>query len=152
MIESFVMPKTSGEILDIGCGYGPVGIALAKELSTKKIDMVDINERAVELAHKNKEINQVHNVHIFVSDLFEMLNGKKYAVILSNPPIRAGKKVVHSIFEKSREHLLPNGELWVVIQKKQGAPSAIEKLQSIYDVVEIVAKKKGYFIIKASLH
>ena len=68
---------------------------------------------------------------------------------LTNPPIRAGKKVVHDIFEQSYKHLLPNGELWVVIQKKQGAPSAIEKLTEIFEDVETVEKKKGYFIIKA---
>lgn len=151
LIESFEIPQISGDLLDIGCGYGPVGLALAKDFPDRKIDMVDINERAIELAKINKELNRVENVQIFVSNLFEMIHDKKYAAILSNPPIRAGKKVVHTIFEESKKYLKNGGELWVVIQKKQGAPSAFEKLQSLFDEVDIVTKKKGYFIIKAIL-
>jgi 16S rRNA (guanine1207-N2)-methyltransferase len=82
------------------------------------------------------------------SDLFENIRDKHFAAILSNPPIRAGKKVVHEILERANEHLVPGGELWVVIQKKQGAPSALAKMEEIYLTVEVVKKEKGYYIIK----
>lgn len=150
LIESFIMPEVAGDILDLGCGYGPVGLSLAKDFPDRHIEMIDINERAIELAKKNSELNRIQNVSIFSSNLFDMLQNKKFAVILTNPPIRAGKKTVHAIFEQSLEHLHAKGELWVVIQKKQGAPSAIEKLQSLFNKVEIMNKKKGYFIIKAT--
>ncbi|MBD1382772.1 class I SAM-dependent methyltransferase [Metabacillus arenae] len=149
LIETFQMPEIEGPILDIGCGYGPIGLSLAKEYPAIKVDMVDINERAVELSKENAKVNRIENVQVFQSYLFEEISKKKYAAILTNPPIRAGKKVVHEIFEKSYTHLYSGGELWVVIQKKQGAPSAIEKLNELYSEADVIEKKKGYYIICA---
>lgn len=149
LIESFKQPEIEGDFLDVGCGYGPIGLSIAKDFPERKVEMIDINERAIELANKNKAINQVDNVVIYQSDLFEHVGNKMFAAILTNPPIRAGKSVVYAIFEQSFAHLLPDGELWIVIQKKQGAPSALEKLQSLFSEVEVVEKKKGYYIIKA---
>ena len=83
------------------------------------------------------------------SDCLSSVMEQKFAVIMTNPPIRAGKKVIYTIYEQSYECLLPNGELWVVIQKKQGASSTLDKLSSMFGEVEVVVKKKGYFIIKA---
>jgi 16S rRNA (guanine1207-N2)-methyltransferase len=149
LIETFVLPEAEGKILDVGCGYGPVGLSIAKRYG-RNVDMIDINERAIELAIDNAELNSVKNVTIFQSDLFQKIEeNQKYIVILTNPPIRAGKKVVHSIFEESYKHLEEGGELWIVIQKKQGAPSAIDKLNDMFAEVEVVEKKKGYYIIKA---
>ncbi|MDQ0856754.1 class I SAM-dependent methyltransferase [Bacillus sp. V2I10] len=150
LIETFTIPDQKGDLLDVGCGYGPIGISLAKEFKDLTVDMIDVNERAVELAKVNAEANGVKNVRIIASNLFENVDpSKKYAAVLTNPPIRAGKKVVHEIFEKSFESLLPGGELWVVIQKKQGAPSAIAKLDEMFKEVVTVKKDKGYFIIRA---
>lgn len=149
LIETFEEPAIEGNFLDVGCGYGPIGLAVAKSFPDRKIEMIDINERAIELASRNRQLNQIDNATVYQSDLFEQVENKEFAAILTNPPIRAGKKVVYSIFEQSILHLLPNGELWVVIQKKQGAPSALEKLQSLFAEVEVVTKKKGYYIIKA---
>jgi 16S rRNA (guanine1207-N2)-methyltransferase len=149
LIESFEQPEIEGDFLDVGCGYGPIGLSIAKDFPERQVEMIDINERAIELANKNKAINQVDNVVIYQSDLFEHVGDKRFAAILTNPPIRAGKGVVYSIFEESFSHLVSDGELWVVIQKKQGAPSALEKLQSIFSEVEVIEKKKGYYIIKA---
>ncbi|MEH6857062.1 methyltransferase, partial [Priestia megaterium] len=83
------------------------------------------------------------------SSCYENVKETNFAAILSNPPIRAGKKVVHEILEKSLDHLADQGELWIVIQKKQGAPSALAKLESLFNEVEVVEKKKGYYIICA---
>ncbi|MGM0877624.1 MAG: class I SAM-dependent methyltransferase [Bacillota bacterium] len=149
LIESFTLPDIQGDILDVGCGYGPVGLSIAKHYY-RHVDMIDINERAIELAKDNAAINSIENVSIFQSDLFNKVEAdREYVSILTNPPIRAGKKVVHSIFEESYKHLVKGGELWIVIQKKQGAPSAIDKLNELFAEVEIVEKKKGYYIIKA---
>jgi 16S rRNA (guanine1207-N2)-methyltransferase len=126
-----------------------MGLSIAKHYD-RHVDMIDINERAVELAKDNANLNSVKNVTIFQSDLFhEIEAGREYVAILSNPPIRAGKKVVHSIFEESYSRLVMGGELWIVIQKKQGAPSAIDKLNELFAEVEVVKKQKGYYIIKA---
>ncbi|MBE0313591.1 class I SAM-dependent methyltransferase [Xanthomonas citri pv. punicae] len=149
LIEAFTYPEVDGDILDVGCGYGPIGLSIAKEAMDRKVHMVDVNERALALAKENAALNQIGNVVIYESDRLLQVKGNKFASILTNPPIRAGKKVVHDIFEQSYEHLVNNGELWVVIQKKQGAPSALEKLEQLFQEVDVVDKQKGYFIIKA---
>lgn len=149
LIESFTNPEVEGPILDVGCGYGPIGLSIAKSHPERFVHMIDVNERAIELARDNAALNRIENVSIYESD--RLLNVKEniFAAILTNPPIRAGKKTVHDIFEQSFEHLVMQGELWVVIQKKQGAPSAFEKLKNIFSHVETIDKSKGYFIIKA---
>ncbi|MGN7403012.1 class I SAM-dependent methyltransferase [Cytobacillus praedii] len=149
LIETFTEPAIKGNILDVGCGYGPIGLSVAKQMKDRHVHMIDVNERALSLAGENAKLNEIENVCIYESDRLVNVKGNRFAAILTNPPIRAGKKVVHDIFEQSFDCLLPGGELWVVIQKKQGAPSAIEKMSEMYGEVKTVAKKKGYFIIKA---
>ncbi|WP_332696554.1 class I SAM-dependent methyltransferase [Halalkalibacter lacteus] len=149
LVESFVFPSIEGNILDVGCGYGPIGLTLAKVDHSRQMHMVDVNERALLLAGRNAERNSISNITIYKSDCLESVTKTDFSAIVTNPPIRAGKKVVHAIFEQSFHHLKKDGELWVVIQKKQGAPSAIEKLQSLFQEVEVVVKKKGYYIIRS---
>ncbi|XBP67163.1 class I SAM-dependent methyltransferase [Bacillus velezensis] len=150
LIEAFEEPEIDGDFLDAGRGYGPIGLSLAGAFTDRTVHMIDVNERAVELSNENAEKNGIKNVRIYQSDLFSNIDSAQtFASIITNPPIRAGKKVVHAIFEKSAEHLRASGELWIVIQKKQGGPSAIEKLKELFDEVSVVQKKKGYYIIKA---
>ncbi|EKN69180.1 hypothetical protein BABA_11416 [Neobacillus bataviensis LMG 21833] len=149
LIESFVMPEAEGFVLDVGCGYGPIGLSIAKDNPGRTVHMVDVNERAIQLASENASLNRIENVEIYESDRLLSVKGNNFAAILTNPPIRAGKKTVHDIFEQSYEHLVSTGALWVVIQKKQGAPSTLEKLQSLFSEVETINKSKGYFIIRA---
>ena len=134
------------DILDVGCGYGPIGIIVSK-LYNKRVEMIDVNERAIGLANKNIEKNHVNAIAYF-SDVFENVGPKKFSSILTNPPIRAGKDVVFKIYEGAYEHLEKDGELWVVIQKKQGAPSSKDHLTEIFGNCEIVKREKGYFILK----
>jgi len=137
-------------VLDVGCGYGPIGLAAAALAARGSVMMVDINERAVELAKENAKRNGIVNVDIIQSDLFEKVGQKTFTKILSNPPIRAGKQVVHHIFEMAFHHLTEGGELWIVIQKKQGAPSALAKLESLFAKVVEADKDKGYRIYCAT--
>ncbi|GGM35019.1 methyltransferase [Paraliobacillus quinghaiensis] len=149
LIDAFDLPGISGDIVDLGCGYGPVGISLAKAFPERQIVLSDINERAITLAKENAAKNNISNVSFYLSDRFESLPDHKYAAVLTNPPIRAGKQVVHQIFEDSFHALALGGELWVVIQKKQGAPSAFKKMDQLFSVVETVRKNKGYMVIRA---
>lgn len=149
LMETFEPPSISGDFLDLGCGYGPIGLTIAKEFTDRHIYMVDVNERAIQFAKENAKQNNISNVTIQQSDGFETISQKRFASIITNPPIRAGKKVIFSFFEKSFEQLDDGGELWVVIQKKQGAPSTIKYLETMFQQVDVVAKKKGYFIIRA---
>lgn len=149
LIEAFRLEEESGLVLDVGCGYGPIGLSLAKSYPTSTVHMVDVNSRALDLARENAKLNGVGNASIYESDRLTAVNEHSFSAIVTNPPIRAGKKIVMDIFEQSYDHLKVNGELWVVIQKKQGAPSALSKLEELFAEVDVVDKKKGYFIIKA---
>jgi len=148
LIESLELPET-GEFLDVGCGYGPIGLFAARLRPRLNVTMIDINERAVELANLNAARNGLRNAHVLQSDLFERIKGRTFSVIASNPPIRAGKRVVYRLFEEARELLPDGGGLWIVIRKQQGAPSALEKLRSLYRDVSEMAKSKGYRVYRA---
>ncbi|SFJ88935.1 16S rRNA (guanine1207-N2)-methyltransferase [Paenibacillus sp. UNC496MF] len=136
-------------ILDVGCGYGPMGITAAKLAPAGQVTMIDINERAVALANENIRLNGISNAAAMQSDLFERVLDRTFDAIITNPPIRAGKEVVHRIFEEGAALLNPGGSMWVVIQKKQGAPSAEAKLEAVFGNVEEVTKEKGYRIYRA---
>ena len=116
-------------VLDVGCGYGPLGLSLVKAQGVHAT-MVDVNTRALDLAQKNE-----------VEGCFDH--------IISNPPIRAGKKVVHEVLSGSFDHLNPGGDLTIVIQKKQGAPSAKAKMEEVFGNCEILKKDKGYYILRS---
>ena len=133
-------------VLDVGCGYGPLGITLVKAYGVQAT-MVDINNRALDLARKNAERNQV-SATIFQSNIYEQVEGK-FDHVISNPPIRAGKQVVHEIIEKSMDFLEDDGDLTIVIQKKQGAPSAKSKMEDVFGNCEIIKKDKGYYILRS---
>lgn len=149
LIESFIEPKVEGPFLDLGCGYGPIGITLSKSFPNRTILMADINERAVSLAKQNALENNVANVEVFQSDGFSKIEENSFAAIITNPPIRTGKRVIYPMLEESYDRLVHEGELWVVIQKKQGAPSLFAFLQTFFEEVEIYNRKKGYHIIRA---
>lgn len=133
-------------VLDVGCGYGPIGLSLAK-VQGVTVTMVDVNERALDLAKKNANRNGVE-AQIFSSDVYEAVVGV-FDHVISNPPIRAGKKVVHQVITGSFDHLKPGGDLTIVIQKKQGAPSAKTKMEETFGNCEIVKKDKGYYILRS---
>ena len=148
LIESMEIPMDT-DVLDVGCGYGPIGLVAAGLAGNGTVTMIDINERAVATARENAERLGVKNVRILQSDQFEALGDEQFDVILTNPPIRAGKSVVHGIFEGAYYRLRDGGSLWVVIQKKQGAPSAFSKLEELFGNVREVTKEKGYRIFQA---
>lgn len=152
LIDAFCAPDIEGDILDVGCGYGPVGISIASLLKDRTIQMVDVNERALALSRTNSQKNNIENVVIYASDALDGVETKEFASILTNPPIRAGKETVFKIYDQASEHLAIGGELWVVIQKKQGAPSTIARLEELFGNAEIVEKSKGYYIIKSKKH
>lgn len=149
LINEFKEPLILGNFLDLGCGYGPIGIAVAESYPERKVFMVDVNERALQLAAKNAQQNNIYNVELLQSDRMTSLRNYKFASILTNPPIRAGKDVVYAMFEESAQALHDGGELWVVIQKKQGASSAQKKLATLFQNVEIIKRSKGYQILRA---
>lgn len=138
-----------GDLLDVGCGYGPMGLAFAYAEPARQVEMVDVNERALELVRQNALKNNLSNVQIHESSIYENVKEANFAGVFSNPPIRAGKSVVHEILTGAFEHLKESGVLTIVIQKKQGAPSAKKKMEETFGNAEVIAKDKGYWIIQS---
>jgi len=142
------LKNIKGQVLDFGCGYGPIGIYISKIFDCN-VDMVDINLRALNLSKKNAKENKV-NVNIFESNIYSNIT-KKYDYIITNPPIRVGKKILYKILFKAENYLKENGELWLVVHKDQGAKSLLKDLGKTYDA-DIINKNKGFFIIRAKKH
>lgn len=145
LLENIDLTKISGKVLDFGCGYGPIGICIAQNTNAE-VHMIDINRRSLELARKNVDLNHV-NVTIFESDIYNNVK-EKYDFIISNPPIRVGKTILYKILFEAKEHLNESGELLIVINKEQGAKSVMKDLSTSYKV-ELIAKNKGFYIIRA---
>lgn len=148
LLEAIELDETKKTLLDVGCGYGTFGICLKKIHPWLQVDMVDVNERALDLCRINAKANDIQDAKIYKSYIYENVTDL-FDLVVSNPPIRAGKEVVHEILEKAYNHLNINGELWIVIQKKQGAPSAKNKMNEVFGNCEVIKKDKGYYILKS---
>lgn len=134
-------------LIDVGCGVGCIGICLKKAYPNLDVLMLDVNERCIELTKKNIENNKIEAT-VLKSSLYENVNGS-YEIIISNPPIRAGKKIVFGVVEDGFDLLKNGGEVYIVIQKKQGADSMKKKMEEVYGNVEVISKEKGYFVFKS---
>lgn len=139
------LPNVSGRVLDLGCGWGPVGITLGKLYPDLSIIMSDVNQRAVDLAKTNIIKNGIRNAEAVVSDGFEKIEGT-FDCIITNPPIRAGKQTIYRMFDDAIERLNPGGSLYIVIRRQQGAESALKHLGERARVIE---KEKGFWVIEA---
>lgn len=148
LLESIPLEAVGGKILDMGCGYGVFGIVLGK-VTKAHVDMVDVNLRALHLTERNAKENGVDNINVFESNTYQNISSK-YSSIVTNPPIRAGKKVVYDIVMNAKDYLEENGKLFLVIRKEQGAKSLIVDLKTVY-TVKVLEKKKGFFILECSI-
>jgi 16S rRNA (guanine1207-N2)-methyltransferase len=147
LMETFIKENKCGKVLDVGGGLGIISIVLAKVLGCS-CDMVEINDRAIDLACKNVKINGVMDkVNVIKSNAYENVSDQ-YDYVITNPPIRAGKKVVYEFLFKAFDHIDDNGELWFVMRKNHGALSAIKDLENSGYKCVIKEKDKGFFIIK----
>jgi 16S rRNA (guanine1207-N2)-methyltransferase len=142
--EMWIPPQ--GKVLDIGCGYGPLGILAAKLEPAAEVLMVDINERAVKLAQDNIVRNQAPNAKAVAGDAREVVTGE-FDTILCNPPIRAGKLAVMGLIEFAAGHLRPGGMLWLVIRTHNGAKTYQRDIAPWFAQVECAAIQSGYRVI-----
>ena len=149
LLESLPLNDIKGKVLDVGCGYGVIDIILSK-ITDASYEGVDVNKRALHLAEMNVKLNNISNVKFYESNCYENVNDK-YNVIITNPPIRAGKKIVYNIVMNAKNHLTDDGVLYIVIRKEQGAKSMLRDLEEYY-ITEVINKNKGFFIIKCILH
>ena len=146
LLES--LPVLSGRVLDLGCGWGAVGVALGARYPQLELVLTDINRRAAELARRNLAANGVRG-EVIQGDGFEAVTGD-FDAILTNPPIRAGKAVIYGLFAQARERLREGGALYIVIRKQQGAPSALKYLKTLYTDVRVIGRGSGYHVIRAA--
>lgn len=146
LLETINIEEITGNVLDFGCGYGPIGIYVAS-MTNANVHMIDINRRSLELARRNVNLNHV-NVQIYESNLYENVT-EKFDYIISNPPIRVGKTILYEILFKAKEHLKKNGKLIIVVNKDQGAKSIMKDLEKEYKVC-LLNKNKGFYIIEAT--
>lgn len=134
-------------ILDLGCGYGIVGVSVASVNNKYNVLSVDVNERAVEITNQNYKNNSIRNGKAIVNNAYRTLK-EKFDMIITNPPIRAGKEVVYEMVLGGINHLNDEGEIWVVIRKDKGGLSLFKQMEEVYKNVQIINKKSGYLIIK----
>ena len=150
LIET-LLPLTLGEnLLDIGCGIGVIGLTLAYFHPHLNVCETDVNTRALSLCDANaKSLKLSQRVTILQSDVYTKVEGK-FDSIVSNPPIRAGKKVTYEIYRGALSHLIDGGSLYIVIRKQQGAISVKDYLEELFGNVTVLAREKGYYILKAT--
>lgn len=147
LLENYLKFGKRGDVLDVGAGIGVLGIAVST-INQSDVTMLEINKRAVNLCEENIVLNKAVKCKVFESNVYEKASGR-YDVVISNPPIRAGKAVVFEILEKANEFLNDEGQLWVVIRKSQGADSAKKKMNEVYGNCEIVRRDKGFYVLKS---
>ena len=145
LILSLLEENLKGRMLDIGCGYGAIGLVLASFFNLE-VDLVDVNRRAIHLAKMNIDLNNISLSKVFYSDCYSNIIDK-YDIIITNPPIRAGKDIVYKILLEARFHLNNGGVLYLVINKNQGAKTVLKDLNKYYQV-EVLKRNKGFFVIK----
>ena len=144
LLNSVDIDKLSGNVLDLGCGFGVVGIILGTFNKGINIDMVDINERAIDLAKNNLVLNNI-KANVFVSDIYSNIDNK-YDFIITNPPIRAGKNVIRGFLLGSYDYLKDDGILYFVMRKDHGVKSMIKELSVKFNT-SIVNKDKGFYVV-----
>lgn len=149
LLETIAKTDLGNSILDMGCGVGPIGLLLAHFDKNRHVTLVDVNRRALSCAKENaKRLNVEDQVEIKESDVYSNVTSS-FSSIVTNPPIRAGKKVTYAMYAGAISHLNEGGQLILVIRKQQGAASCLEFLQTIYKSVEVKKSKKGYRILIA---
>jgi len=145
LIENAKIPNKDSTILDLGCGYGIVGMAMKRRYPDTDVTMIDVNDRAVKLAKQNCDENNVRCT-IIKSDIFSHpdINKKKFDVILTNPPFSAGKKTCIDIIKQSHDHLNKDGLLQLVAPHNKGGESLKKIMLSVFNNVGELEKKRGY--------
>lgn len=146
LIENMMLPK-KGLVLDVGCGYGAVGLAAAAFKPKLHVFMVDVNIRAVRLARRNAEINSIENVTIKRGHLYESVNELAFNCILSNPPVTAGMKTVKALITEAPSHMMDESTFQMVVKSKVGGKRLCTILEDAFGNVEILARGSGYRVL-----
>lgn len=146
LIESMILPK-NGYVLDIGCGYGAVGIAASTFNPNVHVIMTDVNMRAVRLARKNLELNKIKNAEVMYGFLYEPVENRKFNCVLSNPPVSAGMETVKSIVKQAPKFMTPKSSLQMVIRSKIGGKTLPVVFEETFGNCTVLAIESGYRVL-----
>jgi len=136
-------------ILDLGCGYGAIGIVAARLSEGGHVILTDVNERAVALARKNIAANGIANAEVRQGGLYGPVRDVAFDHIVCNPPIRAGRAIVDRIVSEAPTHLLNGGTLWLVARTRQGADSLQERMAASFGSAEVVRRGSGFKVLRS---
>lgn len=146
LLKAIIPLHLTGKILDLGCGYGPIGLTIAVTSPSARVDLADINERALALCEENAQLLGLsQRVTCLQSDIYTNVEGP-YDSIVVNPPIRAGKRVTYKMYEGALQRLIDGGSLYVVIRKDQGAPTASRFIEGLFGNISLISRDKGYYV------
>lgn len=140
--------ELNGDVLDVGCGVGVIGVVLKNEYPGANIDMIDINKTAVELSKANCKSNHADDNNVFYSNLYDNVD-KKYNFIVTNPPIKVGKEILFGVVSGATEHLVDGGEIILVIRKSHGQESMKKHMEKVFGNADILKRDKGYYIMRS---
>lgn len=143
------LPALSGDVLDLGCGWGAIGVSVARANPGCRMVMADVNRRALQLSRDNLERNHT-TAEVIESDGMAQVLDRTFDAVITNPPIRAGKQVIYKMFADAAAHLNQGGALYLVIRKQQGAESCVKYLKTLFGQVEKLDKSGGFWVLKAS--
>ena len=143
------LPALSGDVLDLGCGWGTIGVSIARANPECRVVMADVNRRALQLSRDNLERNHTA-AEVIESDGMAQVLDRTFDAVITNPPIRAGKQVIYKMFADAATHLNQGGALYLVIRKQQGAESCVKYLKTLFGQVEKLDKSGGFWVLKAS--
>ncbi len=141
-------PDPGGDLLDLGCGCGVLGLGLALRFPGTRPHLSDVNRRALELARENAGSLGL-DAEVLESDGFSAWEGRRFSAVVTNPPIRAGKSVYYPWFAQSRDHLLPGGWFACVVRKGQGGPSVKKEMTAVFGRCDVISKSDGYWVLFA---
>jgi 16S rRNA G1207 methylase RsmC len=146
LIESMVLPE-EGSVLDVGCGYGAVGIAAAVFNPCLRVMLVDVNERAVWLARQNTTVNGAYNVEARRGRLYEPVSDMVFDCILSNPPLSAGMDTVKAIISHAPERMASKALFQMVVKSKIAGERFCSLFEGAFGNVEVSARESGYRVL-----
>ena len=149
LLASSLPGDLTGRALDLGCGWGALSVLMLDRFPSLCVVMSDVNSRALALAEQNVQANGMRADAVLSDGLGGVVG--MFDVIVTNPPIRAGKQVIYRMFADSRQRLRPGGRLFLVIRKQQGAPSALKYLRTLFTSAEVIARDAGYWILQCTV-
>jgi 16S rRNA (guanine1207-N2)-methyltransferase len=149
LIENLAVAKTD-RVLDLGCGWGPVGVAAARAAREGHVVLTEVNRRAARLARLNLERNHAENAEVRVGNLFEPVADERFDIIATNPPYRAGRSLILELVREAPDHLNPGGRLLIVGKGTQGILYYQERLEEQWPgPVEVLGRRSGYRVLEA---